>query len=466
MSTTAKASEHIKPCNIAQCERHNRRDADYIASLNPTRLYIRTELTRDNETYVAPDMVGITLQQHYDNIKALVKEKTGRAMQEKDVEYTDKKGVKRVRKGSSPIREGVVNIKPDTTMDDLLQYAERVHERWGIRALQIHIHKDEGHYEVMEQREQCQAGLNIAESRQNSAEPDTEDPTSWEPNYHAHIIWDWMDHDTGKSFKLNAEDMSAIQDLVAETLDMQRGQKKSETGIDHLERNDFIIRKQESKKKQLQEEAKKVVAEKEEVEAEVETAKTEVADLWKEHDYLTSANRTKAERSNRLDLDIRTKTNRSQALDNAIDAKKQEVAGLSAKADEKLRDCYTIKERGNWQDPMFFAMSAYIYRIDEGLQFCIKAIQDYAYSGFGGRGGKHGDIFWDNESFAIKQYLKMFADLASATLKQVADWFVWLASTLGRFNANELRRADHEVHDIADGRYDGRIQKFQQGLSR
>ncbi len=145
-----------------------------------------------------------------------------------------------------------------------------------------------------------------------------------------------LDHDTGKSFKLNAEDMSAIQDLVAETLDMQRGQKKSETGIDHLERNDFIIQKQENKKKQLQEEVNKAAAEKEEVEAEVEAAKTEVADLWKEHDYLTSANRTKAERSNRLDLDIRNKTNRSQALDDAIDAKKQEVAGLTAKADEKL----------------------------------------------------------------------------------------------------------------------------------
>ena len=77
--------------------------------------------------------------------------------------------------------------------------------------------------------------------------------------------------------------------------------------------------------------------------------------MWKEHDYLTSANRTKAERSNRLDLDIRTKTNRFQALDDAIDAKKQEVAELAAKADEKLRDFYTIKERGNWQDPMFFA---------------------------------------------------------------------------------------------------------------
>ena len=442
MATTAKASEHIKPCNISQSERHNRRDADYIASLNPAMLYIRKDLAHLNEVYVAPDMEGVSLQQHYEDIRVMVKQKTGRAMQEKDVKFTDKKGKQRIRQGCSPIREGVVNIKPDTTMEDLLRYVKRVHERWGIRAIQIHIHKDEGHYE------------------------DTNDPASWEPNYHAHIIWDWMDHNTGKSFKLNAEDMSAIQDLVAETLDMQRGQKKSETGIDHLERNDFIIQKQENKKKQLQKEAKKAIAEKEEADAEVEAAKTEVADLWKEHDYLTSANRTKVERSNRLDLDIRNKTNCSQALDDAIDAKKQEVAGLSAKADEKLRDFYTIKERGNWQDPMFFAMSAYIYRIDEGLQFCIKAIQDFAYSGFGGRGGKHGDIFWDNESYAIKQYLKMFSDLASATLKQVADWFVWLAGTLGRFNANELRRADHEVHDIADGRYDGRIQKYQQGMSR
>ena len=45
-------------------------------------------------------------------------------------------------------------------------------------------------------------------------------------------------------------------------------------------------------------------------------------------------------------------------------------------------------------------------------------------------------------------------------------WWTWLASTLRRFNANELRRADHEIHDITDGKYDGRIQKYQQGMSR
>ncbi len=30
----------------------------------------------------------------------------------------------------------------------------------------------------------------------------------------------------------------------------------------------------------------------------------------------------------------------------------------------------------------------------------------------------------------------------------------------------QLWRAEQEFHDIAEGRYDGRIQKYQQGMSR
>ena len=227
MATIAKASEHIKPCNIAQCERHNRRDEDYIKSLDPARIYVRLELTHNNEIYIAPGMEGVTLQQHYDFLKVLVKKMTGRAMQEKDVEYKDKNGKIRVRKGSSPIREGVVNIKPDTTMDDLLRYVNKVHEKWGITAIQIHIHRDEGHYE------------------------NPEDESTWQPNLHAHIIWDWIDHTTGKSFKLNADDMSQIQDMVAEALEMERGKRKAETGAAHLERNDYILANQRKQSAEL-----------------------------------------------------------------------------------------------------------------------------------------------------------------------------------------------------------------------
>ena len=228
MSTTAKASDHVKPCNIEQSERHNRRDADYIASLNPRTLYVRTELSHNNESYVVPDLKGVTLQQHYDAIKAMVKQKTGRAMQEKKVTVIGKNGKPKERNGSSPIRESVVNIKPDTTMADLKKYTEKVCQRWGVRAIQIHIHKDEGHY----------------------TNPD--DPSTWQPNLHAHIIWDWMNHETGKSFKLGKKDMEELQDMAAETLEMERGKRKSETGAEHLERNDYIIQKQENKIEELQ----------------------------------------------------------------------------------------------------------------------------------------------------------------------------------------------------------------------
>ena len=241
MSTTAKASDHVKPCNIEQSERHNRRDAEYIASLNPRTLYVRTELSHNNESYVVPDLKGVTLQQHYDAIKAMVKQKTGRAMQEKKVTVIGKNGKPKERNGSSPIRESVVNIKPDTTMSDLLKYTEKVHQRWGVRAIQIHIHKDEGHY----------------------TNPD--DPSTWQPNLHAHIIWDWMNHETGKSFKLGKKDMEELQDMAAETLEMERGKRKSETGAEHLERNDYIIQKQEEEKKKNQ--------------ADIEKQKKELADM-------------------------------------------------------------------------------------------------------------------------------------------------------------------------------------------
>lgn len=73
---------------------------------------------------------------------------------------------------------------------------------------------------------------------------------------------------------------------------------------------------------------------------------------------------------------------------------------------------------------MLRALSAYIYRTDEGFRFCINAIQDFAYSGANCRGGKHGDIFWDNEAYGIRHYIKLFAGLASIALKEVASWLV------------------------------------------
>ena len=62
-----------------------------------------------------------------------------------------------------------------------------------------------------------------------------------------------MNHDTGKSRKLNDNDMMEMQTLASDILLMKRGQSKAETGKEHLERNDFIIEKQKAELQRIDE---------------------------------------------------------------------------------------------------------------------------------------------------------------------------------------------------------------------
>ena len=235
-----KSSIHVKPCNVASSEAHNRRTAEYMRNIGKSKIYIVPELTADNEQWINPDFGSLELQTHYENIKRMVKEKTGRAMQEKERERKGKNG--RIIKvaGCSPIREGVLLIRPDTTLADVRRFGEECQKRWGITPLQIFLHKDEGHW------------LN--------GQPEAEDKESFQigsrwfkPNYHAHIVFDWMNHETGKSRKLNDEDMAIMQTLASDILLMERGQAKAVTGKEHLERNDFIIEKQKAELQRIEE---------------------------------------------------------------------------------------------------------------------------------------------------------------------------------------------------------------------
>ena len=234
-----KSSIHIKPCNVASSEAHNRRTAEYMRNIGKSKIYIVPELTADNEQWINPDFGSPELQAHYEDIKRMVKEKTGRAMQEKERERKGKNGKIIKVAGCSPIREGVLLIRPDTTLADVHKFGEECQKRWGITPLQIFLHKDEGHW------------LN--------GQPAPEDRESFKvggrwfkPNYHAHIVFDWMNHDTGKSRKLNDDDMMQMQTLASDILLMERGKSKAVTGKEHLERNDFIIEKQKAELQRIE----------------------------------------------------------------------------------------------------------------------------------------------------------------------------------------------------------------------
>ena len=443
MNQKPKASVHVKPCNTAQSERHNRRDAEYIKSLDPKKLYVRLDLSKHNASYVAPEMEGVTLQQHLESIRVMVKQKTGRSMQEKDVEYTDKNGKVRVRKGCSPIRECVVVINEDTRLKALLRFTRMVETRWGIKALQVHLHRDEGHYEI------------------------PGDDSTWKPNYHAHIIWDWMDHTTGKSIKLDADDMSAMQDMVAEALDMERGVKKSETGIDHLERNDFILQKQEKEKKRLEEEKRKAQSEKVKAENKANVAKEQARKANEDKEQAEK----KAKEANTALASAESKITEKQAeidnLEKRITSKEEVLDRLISETRTLRFEKYSDKSAGSdaWKDSLLIGFSNNMIKTDETIRYCIHAIQDYAYSGFMCRGGgKHDCIFWPEEAHAIKKVMTSFAEAFKTTLHAIGDWLVWMANKLSKFNERELYRADKEVKQIADGYYDGQIRKVENGF--
>ena len=227
----AQTSDHIKPCNIGSSKAHNRRTQEYLKRINKDRLYIRSDLTPQNSSWESSLMEGKDLTAYYNEIARMVKEKTGRAMQTKERTVINKKtGKTKIVNGSSPLRESVVVCKQDTTIDQLKKYCDRCHVRWGITALQIFIHQDEGHYSI------------------------PGDNSTRKPHCHAHIVWDWMNHETGKSCKLGKVDMSLMQDMVAECLEMECGTRKEKTGKEHLERTDFIIAKQ---KQEMEEAANK-----------------------------------------------------------------------------------------------------------------------------------------------------------------------------------------------------------------
>lgn len=164
----AATSIHIRPVKGGS-EEHNFRTKKLG--------YIREDLSPDNEHWSID-----TISARRADIEQRYLLSVGQKMQAK----------------ATPIREGVVVIQEDTTMQQLQEFCARCQKEFGIKAIQIHIHRDEGHY-------------------QNPAHME-----GWKPNLHAHIVFDFT-NETGKNCRLGRKDMVRMQDILADTLRMERG---------------------------------------------------------------------------------------------------------------------------------------------------------------------------------------------------------------------------------------------------
>ena len=191
----AKSSINFKAV-ASTSELHNTREVELD--------YNYPELSKDNESWISESIQKRRLQ-----IEDHCKEVSGRKMQT----------------NATPIREAVVNLESHHTMKDLQNLAQDLRAEKGIECFQIHIHRDEG-------------------------------KNKEDLNYHAHMVFDWQNKETGKMLRLGKVDMSQIQTKVASSLQMERGELKANSNRERLEPIEFKRQAREQEVEKLQEQVK------------------------------------------------------------------------------------------------------------------------------------------------------------------------------------------------------------------
>lgn len=276
----AQTSFNIQPCKVTASERHNKREKALS--------YVRSDLSHLNEWC---DFLNVHLVAYDAQMRTLVKAKTGRKMQEK----------------SRALYEGIAVIRPDTTIEDIKKLADAMHQRWGFHFVQLAIHKDEGSWQ--------------------------KDGT-WKPNLHAHMVFDKIDHETGKTIKTTAKDTAEMQDMCARILGMERGRRGSKK--EHLDALEYKVKVQE-KRAALAEQAQKTAEKK--LEAASERANEiaiENADaVFKLQNKNAELTRTAKEVEN-----LRSQMQFSKGIVDSrtkrIEALRSEISGLSEQKSEVL----------------------------------------------------------------------------------------------------------------------------------
>lgn len=251
--------------------------------------YIRKDLTHKNEYWMEQKIAD-----RVQKIESYCKEKSGRKLQ----------------KNAMPVREAVVVIKENTTMQDLHNLSKRLEEELKIRIFQIAIHKDEGHYD--------------------------KDTKEWKPNYHAHLVADWQDLQTGKTLKHQSFHYSKMQDLAAECLEMERGISGS---LARLEAVEFKIKKREEDLKILEERYN-------EIKTELESKKSEDL-IVKESDFFgfqkiktdkTIENYKKAIKTKSIQL-LKNKTE--------LESKEKQIVELITKIESLKKEVFFFKSKNS-----------------------------------------------------------------------------------------------------------------------
>lgn len=198
-------SVHMQACKVGSSEIHNLREKQL--------------------SYVIPEMSHLN--------ESVIHEHIPEALARIEAKYTEVTGQK-MQPTATPLKEAVLVIREDTTMEQVEKFGELCRQELGITPIQFHIHRDEGHYDSATKE--------------------------WKPNLHAHIVFDCTcrEHrlverpakfskemkskngkpptklidNYGKIVRLSKADMSRMQDLASIATGMERGVASDKVHLD------------------------------------------------------------------------------------------------------------------------------------------------------------------------------------------------------------------------------------------
>ena len=177
----AKSSINFQKVNTHSFK-HNAREEEKKANT------IFEEYTKDNEFDIGSKEALIKFNEMYKKAK----------------ENRLEKGLNKTADKKNTLWEAIVNLKTEHKLDDILELAKKIENETGFQTIQVAIHKDEG---------QEKEGKLIRK------------------NHHAHISFFTLEKETGQQMyrreHMNRTKLIKLQDIVAEHLGMERGEKGS-----------------------------------------------------------------------------------------------------------------------------------------------------------------------------------------------------------------------------------------------
>lgn len=288
----AQTSIHIKAAKSGALEHNERtRKLDHV----------RADLTPNNQNWHASDYAG--------NADLLAEIKA---------DYQAAHG-KKLHAKATPVREGVVVIRKDTTMAQLLAAARRCEEEFGIQVKAVSMHMDEGHF-------------------QEGPTPMQNGP--WVGNYHAHVTWCWYNWQTHTTCKLNRDDTAAMQTIFAQELAMERGIPSTKKGLSAIQ---FKVKKKQEQLAALEQQGKLATARAAKLQADIATLQEKEAAAIEKVQAAEKAASREQLRSNAADIGARVlgifgrgavaeaNAERDQAQQAADDAEQQATADRQAR---------------------------------------------------------------------------------------------------------------------------------------